>query len=130
MKRKSFLALVGAIAMCVGGVALFLPAALLESKGVAANAAANVWVREVGIALVSIGVIAFSVRGHPDSPTLRAFLIGNAVLQAGLLPIEIVAFANGTLTKMSGIVPNSLLHVGLAAAFVCYALRIRVAGAL
>lgn len=126
MSRKSFLALVSAIAMAVGSMALFLPAVLLESKGVVGNAAANVWMREVGIALVSMAVIAFTVRGHPDSPTLRAFLIGNAVLQLGLLPIEIIAFAGGTLTKLSGIVPNSLLHAGLAAAFVYYALQVRV----
>jgi hypothetical protein len=125
MNRKSFLTLVSAIAMLVGTVALLLPAALLDSKGVAPNAAANVWAREVGIALISIALIAFSVKGHPDSPTMKAFLMGNAVLQLGLFPIEIMAFANGTLTKLSGIVPNSLLHLGLAAAFVYYAARVQ-----
>jgi hypothetical protein len=125
MNRKSFLTLVSAIAMLVGTVALLLPAALLDSKGVAPNAAANVWAREVGIALISIALIAFIVKGHPDSPTMKAFLIGNALLQLGLFPIEIMAFANGTLTKLSGIVPNSLLHLGLAAAFVYYAARVQ-----
>jgi MFS-type transporter involved in bile tolerance (Atg22 family) len=125
MNRKSFLTLVSAIAMLVGTVALLLPAALLDSKGVAPNAAASVWAREVGIALISIALIAFSVKGHPDSPTMKAFLMGNAVLQLGLFPIEIMAFANGTLTKLSGIVPNSLLHLGLAAAFVYYAARVQ-----
>jgi hypothetical protein len=127
MNRKSFLTVAGAIALCVGMLALFLPAVLLESKGVPAHAAAEVWVREVGIALVSIALVALCVRGHPDSPTLKAFLLGNAMLQIGLFPIEIIAFANGTLSKLSGIVPNSLLHVGMAAAFVYYASRIRPA---
>lgn len=125
MNRKSFLTVVGTIAMCVGLVALFAPQALLESKGVPDNAAARVWVREVGVALVSIAFVALMVRGHPGSPTLRAFLMGNAALQIGLFPIEILAFANGALTRVSGIVPNSLLHIGLAMGFLFYALRIR-----
>jgi hypothetical protein len=130
MNRKIFLTLVSLIAMSVGSVALVLPEVLLLSKGVSANAAANVWVREVGVALISMACMAFFVRGHPDSPTMKAFLMGNAIFQLGLLPIEIIAFANGTLTIGSGIVPNSLLHVGLAAAFVYFAVRIRASGAI
>ncbi|HYW56120.1 MAG TPA: hypothetical protein VE934_04120 [Polaromonas sp.] len=124
MSRKVFLTVVSFIATAVGSAALFLPAALLESKGVVPHAATIVWVREVGVALIAIGLVAWMVRGHPDSPTMRAFLMGNAVLQLGLLPIEIIAFANGTLSKVSGIVPNSLLHATLAAAFVYYAWKV------
>ena len=127
MSRKVFLSLVALIAMAIGILALLAPGALLESKGVPANAAASVWVREVGVALVAIATIAFLVRAHPDSPTMRAFLAGNALLQLGLLPIEIAAFENGVLTRISGIVPNSVLHVVLACAFVFYALRIKPA---
>jgi hypothetical protein len=129
MSRKSFLTLVSIVAMCVGAVALWLPAALLESKGVGPNPAANVWVREVGVALTAIAVVAFLVRGHADSCTMKAFLLGNAVLQFGLLPIEIMAFANGTLTRLSGIIPNSVLHAVLGAAFVYYAMTVRPATA-
>lgn len=127
MKRKTFLTLVSAIAMFVGVISIFAPAVLLESKGVLTNPAANVWARELGISLVSIAFIAFAIRDQPDSPTMKAFLLGNAILQIGLLPIEIIAFANGTLTKLSGIVPNSLLHIGLGAAFCFYASNVRVA---
>ena len=91
MSRRTFLTLASIIALGVGGFALTAPAALLASKGVVADAAAEVWVREVGLILIAVGVNAFLVKGHADSPTLRAFLIGNAVLQLGLLPIEIVA---------------------------------------
>jgi len=127
MNRKTFLSLVSVIAMSVGTVALLLPTALLASKGVAPNPAANVWAREMGVALIAIATVAFLVKGHPDSPTMKAFLIGNAVLQLGLLPIEIAALANGTLTKLSGIFPNSVLHIALAAAFAYYAMQIRPA---
>ena len=125
MSRKTFLTISAAIAMTVGAVALFAPAVLLESKGVAPSAAASVWMREVGIAILAVGVASFLVRGHPDSPTLRAFLVGNAVLQIGIFPIEIAAYSAGTITKASGIVPNEILHVLLAVGFLTYAARIR-----
>jgi hypothetical protein len=109
------------IALGVGVFALLQPALLLQSKGIVSNAAANVWMQETGIALVSIGITAFLLRGEPDSPTLRAFLIGNTVLQLGLLTIEIMAFAAGVITKLAGVAPNSLLHVVLAMGFAYFA---------
>jgi hypothetical protein len=51
------------------------------------------------------------MRGHDDSATLRA------LLQLGLFPIEIIAYANGVITKLSGIVPISILHLLLALGF-------------
>jgi len=121
MKRRTFLLVVSVIAMSVGAFALFLPSALLESKGVAPSEAANVWAREVGVAIFSVGLVALLLRGHEDSPTLRAFLIGNALLQIGLFPIEILAYVHGVITKASGIVPNSILHLVLAAGFAYFA---------
>jgi hypothetical protein len=129
MSRKTFLTLVAFIALGIGGIALLMPATLLESKGVMANAAANVWMREVGICLISIGIVGFVLRGHPDSPTLRAFLVGNAILQLGLLPIEIFAYAEGVITQVSGIVPNSVLHVLLACGFAYFAATIKTPAA-
>ncbi len=126
MSRPAFLTLAAIIALSVGCMALLFPTALLNSKGVVLNAAANVWAREVGVALVAIAVMAFLMRGQPDSPTMKAFLLGNAVLQLGLLPIEILAFIDGTLPKVSGIVPNSIVHGVLAAAFLFYASRVQL----
>jgi hypothetical protein len=117
MSRKTFLTISSIIALTVGLFALAAPTALLASKGVAPNAAAAVWVREVGILLLTQSVVGFSVRAHSDSPTLRAVLLANAVLQVGIFPIEILAYANGAITSLSGIVPNSILHVLLAAGF-------------
>jgi hypothetical protein len=52
--------------------------------------------------------------------------MGNAVLHLGMLPIELVAFSQGLLTKLGGVVPNSVLHLVLAFGFVVYARRVRV----
>lgn len=121
MNRKLFLTLASIIALAVGSFALMQPALLLQSKGIVLNAAANVWMQETGIALISIGVAAFSLRGQLDSPALRVFLIGNTVLQVGLLWIELSAFADGVITKLSGVAPNSVLHLALAFGFAYFA---------
>ena len=123
MSRKTFLSFVAAVALAIGVFALFFPAALLASKGVAPSAAAEVWVREVGIAIVAIGVATFLMRGAPDSPALRAFLVGNVVLQLGLFPIELLAYRDGIITKAFGVVPNSILHLLLAIGFATFAIR-------
>ena len=124
MKRSTFLSLAALIALAVGVFALFFPVALLASKGVS-SAAASVWTREVGVLLIAIGVIAFLVRNHEDSPTLQAFFIGNVIVQVGLFPIEILAYREGTITQLSGIIPNSILHLCLASAFTYYAMRMK-----
>ena len=123
MNRSVFLTLASFIALGVGVLASASPAMLLESKGVAPRAAAEGWVRQVGVILVAIGMAAFAIRRHPDSPTLRAFLWANAVLQIGLLPIEVVAYSQGVITRLAGIVPNTVLHAVLAAGFAWYAAR-------
>lgn len=128
MKRKTFLVGASFIALTVGILALIFPGVLLESKGVTASEATNVWVREVGVLLIAVGVTAFLVRGHEDSPTLKAFFIGNIVLQLSLIPIEPIAYINGIVTKLAGIMPNTILHVLLAGGFAYYAAKMKIQG--
>jgi hypothetical protein len=118
--RSWFLTLASTIALGVGSFAIGLPHVLLAGKGVALpNPAAVLWVRELGVTIFALGVTTFLVRKHTASPTLRAFFFGNAVVQLGLLPLEIVGYYEGTITQLSGIVPNSVLHVVLASGFLC-----------
>ena len=125
MSRKTFLTICSVIACSVGAFALVAPGVLLASKGVAPSAAAHVWARELGVALIAFGVMFVFIRNVPDSPAVRALLAGAAVLQLGLFPIEIVAYYGGTITKASGVVPNSFLHLVLAGAFAYYATRVK-----
>jgi hypothetical protein len=71
----------------------------------------------------SAGVIMFLVRRHAESPTLRAIFFGNAIVQIGLLPIELAAYHERVITRISGIIPNSLLHLVLASGFWVFAVR-------
>jgi hypothetical protein len=122
--RSLFLTLASLVALAVGSFALALPRTLLASKGVALpNEAAAIWVREVGVAIFALGVTLFLVRKHADSPTLRALFFGNALVQLGLLPIELSAYRERVITLASGIIPNSALHVLLASGFLVLAVR-------
>ena len=127
MPRSTFLTLAAAIAAAVAAIALVAPGALLASKGVAPSAAAEIWIRELGVALLAIAIVAFRVRRLGDSAGMRAFLVGNAVLQVGLFPIELAAYRAGVITELAGIVPNSIVHVVLAIGFAVHAARVRVA---
>lgn len=124
MSRQFFLTFSSVVAVGVAAFALCFPSRLLASKGVEADGALLVWVREVGALILAAGVTTFLVRKAPDSVALRGVLIGNAVLHLGLLPIEVVAFSTGVITKLSGVAPNSLIHVLLATGFVVYTRRI------
>jgi hypothetical protein len=126
MKRKTFLVLSAMIAFSVGLFALVLPGVLLASKGAASSPVTEVWIREVGVLLLATAAMVFGMRAHPDSATLRVFLLGNIGVQLGLLPIEIAAFAQQTISSLGGIVPNSIVHVFLACGFAYYARRVRV----
>ena len=125
MSRFWFLTVASLIAIGVGGMALLAPEAMLASKGIVGNTAARVWMREVGALLLAVGFIGWLVRSHEDSATLRAVLWGNALLQLTLLPIEVVAHADGVIPKLVGIIPNTGLHVLLAAGFVVHARAVR-----
>lgn len=117
MYRLLFLSFATLIALAVGTAATLFPAALLESKGVAPTAATCLWMREVGVMLLALGVVFVRVRTHPDSPTVRALMAGNLLIQLGLLGIEVAGYANGVITLLSGILPNAVLHVVLALGF-------------
>ncbi|MES2934402.1 MAG: hypothetical protein V4805_13045 [Pseudomonadota bacterium] len=120
MNRSLFLSLAATVAVAVGLFALLFPAVLLASKGTAPSLVANVWVREVGAILLMIGISAAAMRRHPDSPTLRVFFFSNAMIQLALLLIEVIAYQQGTITLLSGILPNSIIHILLGSGFIYY----------
>jgi hypothetical protein len=111
-----------AIAAGVGLFAIVRPVPFLESKGAIVTPAAVVWMRELGVLILAQGLTAFLLRHESVSVPVRSFLVGGALTQFGLLPIEIVAFRRGTLTRLSGVVPNSVLHAALGCALLFRAL--------
>ena len=125
MSRYVFLTLASFIALAVGAMALVFPDVLLDSKGVIPHDGTVVWVREMGVVLITTGVTAFLLRRCEDGPALRAWMVGQALLQLALFPMEPLAYVHGTVTKLSGIVPNSVAHVMLAFGFFHFAFKIK-----
>jgi hypothetical protein len=113
MNLTQLLTLMSTIAAIVGFLAITWPVRLLESKGAAVSPATVIWMREVGVLIFAQGLTCFLLRNEPVTPAVRAFLAGAAVTQLGLLPIEISGYLRGSLTKLSGIVPNSVMHAVL-----------------
>ena len=109
-------------AAMVGVFAIARPERFLESKGATVSPAAAVWMREVGVLIFAQGLTCFLLRNEPLSAAVRAFLVGAAVTQFGLLPIELAAYRRGALTRLSGILPNSMLHLVLGSALLYCAL--------
>lgn len=129
MKRSTFLGLVGGLGLVIGVIAMLAPSVMLAGKGVAPGGAAAVWMREVGVLISAFAVIGLLVRRDPDSSSMRALLWGNALLHVGLFPIEILAWHAGIITRLDGIVPNSIFHVVVASGFVFFARQVRVPSA-
>ena len=76
-RRSTVLTINAAVALAVGTFALALPQPLLEGKGVELpNDAAAVWVREVGVIILALGVIVFPIAAasyaRPDLPATLA----------------------------------------------------------
>ena len=122
MNFKILMIVLSSIASLVGIAAVTRPVPFLESKGAKVTPVAVIWMRQVGVLILAQGITSFLLRNQPSSPAVRAFLVGAAVTQLGLLPIEIVAYRRGDLTKLSGIVPNSVLHAVLGCALLHRAL--------
>lgn len=125
MRRKTFLIIASAIATVVGIFALLFPAVLQESKGTIPNAATYVWTSEVGIILIAIGVMAFMVRGQENTSTLKAFFLGNFIIQVGLFTIELLAYFHRVITRLSGVAPNLIIHILLAFGFGYYLIKMK-----
>jgi hypothetical protein len=122
MNLTWLLTFMSVIAILVGFFAIALPLRLLESKGATASPAAVIWMREVGVLIFAQGLTCFLLRNQSLTPAVRAFLVGAAVTQLGLLPIELAAYCRGSLTKLGGILPNSVLHAVLGSVLLYRAL--------
>jgi hypothetical protein len=124
MKRATFLTIAAMIALAVGTFAFTFPALLLESKGVIPNAATQLWMRETGALLMALGGINWSMRKNDDSSTLTWLLLVNIGVQTGLFAMEAIGYADGVISKLSGVAPNLLLHMLLAIGFIYFLLKI------
>jgi hypothetical protein len=118
MTRTTLFTVTGLTALSIGALALIAPGVLIETiKAAEPSASADVMARTAGVLLLSVGLLDLLVRRHAESPTMRAILLVNLALQLAILPIDPLAFAAGTFRRLGSFVPNTVLHLVLAAAF-------------
>ena len=117
--RKLFLSVAGASAFAVGCLAFLAPRVLLLDVKAAAEAsgAAVVMARTTGVLLLAVGALSWAIRGDEDSPTMRSFLAANFALQIAIMPVDPWAFATGVWGTPAAFLPNTILHILLAAGF-------------
>lgn len=123
MQRSLFLTITSAIAFTIGVIALIFPGALLESKGVTFTSSTPIWVMEVGVLLLTQGIILFTSRHASPSTSLDGILISGLIIQGGLLSIELYAYQSNIITLRAGILPNAILHTALIVGFCYYLLK-------
>jgi len=121
MTRKLFFTVVACIAFSIGAFDLVLPGILIEHvKYALPSETANVMARTGGILLVAFGILNFLVRNDEDSPTLRSVFIANIFLQICIVPIDPIAYLNGTYKTLGSFIPNTIIHVLLVCGFAFY----------
>ena len=126
MNRTIFLTTAGIIALIIGSLALIAPNFLItQAKLAEANAAAEVMARTVGVLLITVGILNILIRKHADSATLKSVLIANLILQLLIVPIDPIAFYNGTFHTLGSFVPNTIIHILLATGFAYYISKIK-----
>jgi hypothetical protein len=107
---------IGAIAAFGFGIALTVfPAAMLASGGLAVSSEAIALSREIGVTLIGLGVIDWLARDATGQP-LRALLVGNLVVQALAIFVNLYGIAAGQLPIQAA--SALLIHLALGAVFV------------
>ncbi len=117
MKRQTFLTIAAAIAALFAVMMLASPGKMIEGAGGQQSDTTNVVFHAMGIMLLSLSIIIFIARKDEGSIALRAILIGNIVMHVATIPIDWIAWQQGTFTQFSGLIPGSIVHAALAVGF-------------
>ena len=124
MQRKTFFTIAAVVAVLFGLVMLASPGKMMEGMGSQPNDSTNAVLVVVAVFLISVGIMTFLARKDEGSIALRAIIIGSIVMHIALIPIDWVAYAQGTFTKMSGFLPGTIVHIIFAAGFIYYLARL------
>jgi hypothetical protein len=79
--------------------------------------------RETGVLLLGVGIMALGMRRQPHSAGMKAFMLGNLFVQLGLIATELLGYHDGTITRFWGVAPNLVLNFLLASGFAFFWLR-------
>ena len=124
MKRQTFFIIAAIVGVLFGLVMIASPDKMMDGMGSQPNASTNVLLQVVSILLISIGLITFLARKDEGSVSLRAIIIGSILMHIALIPIDWIAYLQGTFTKMSGFLPGTIIHILFAIGFIYYLIKL------
>lgn len=91
---------IGAVLAFLFGLALtFVPEQMLASFGLASSPAGLVLSRDLGVALVAVGVINWMARNAQPGPALQAILWGNLLVQVFTVVLDSWHITSGQISQ-------------------------------
>ena len=123
MSRKTFLIIAGILPIFFGLNMMFNPKIMLDMVAIETNLSATMILQWMSCPLITIGVMSLLARNDAGSVALKAILIGNILVHALGMGVDVYQFAIGWI-KVSGVVFGAVLHIGLAAGFAFYLVRL------
>ncbi len=124
MKRQTFLTIAAAVGALFAVYMIAAAGKMMEGMGVQLNDTTNIVLQAVCVMLFSIAVITFLARKDEGSIALRAIFIGSILMHIISIPIDWVAYQKGIFTKVSGLIPGTVIHIIFAIGFIYYFMKL------
>ena len=122
MKRQTFFTIAASIGVLFSAYMILAPDKMMEGMGSQSSETTNIILQVMCVMLFSIAVMLFLARKDEGSIALRAIIIGNIVMHIASIPIDWIGYNKGIFTKISGLVPGTIIHIILAIGFI-YSLK-------
>lgn len=116
MKQSWFLVISAILALFFGIGLLAAPETMLSNFGLTADETGLVLSRDLGITLLGLAYLNWTVRNEQTSRTLKAVLGANLIVQGGETVANLYSLSNGVLNSSAwvGIIMHLLLGLGFA----------------
>lgn len=116
MKRRHFLLLSAIVAWAMSAAMFFSPAMMLNDTLPGANPMGELLIQIIGAIIFCVGVINFSARRDAWSDSMKAILLGNALMHLMLIALDAYGYVNGLVGTRS-VVMSMVMHGALLVAF-------------
>jgi len=110
MKRSTFFLITSIFAFIFAAMMLLVPASAAQGFGMVSTPETNLLFRSLGAMLLSVAILNFMVRNHPDSNTLKAILIFNIALNLLGMLSDVPGIIEGIL-PFGKAIPGHIIHL-------------------
>jgi hypothetical protein len=116
MKRRHFLLLSAIMAWAMSAAMFLSPSMMLNDTLPGANPMGELLIRIVAAIVFCVGVINFAARRDVWSDSMKAILLGNALMHLLLIALDAYGYVNGLVGTRS-VVMSMILHGALMVGF-------------